>query len=156
METKKGIYILMFYLGKNIKIRIGKLGTKYFLKGHYAYIGSARGSTSSSLPNRIGRHLNKNKKKHWHIDFLLANKNTQIEKLITIFTTENIECKINALLKKKLEAMVPVKGFGTSDCRQNCQSHLLYVCRKEKPEDSIYPILEEAGIKYNLFTIPQF
>jgi len=39
-----------------------------FPAGWYVYTGSAR----NGLAQRVGRHLRHNKRKHWHIDYLLA------------------------------------------------------------------------------------
>ena len=36
----------------------------------------------NSLESRVKRHLSDNKKKHWHIDYLLLNKNSKIKKYI--------------------------------------------------------------------------
>jgi len=49
-----------------------------------------------------------------------------IEAVIVAETNENMECKTNQYIKTIMGAEVPVKGFGASDCRKNCKSHLLY------------------------------
>jgi Uri superfamily endonuclease len=69
-EVVKGAYFLVIFLtaGENRKkIPIGKLGTFYFPAGFYIYVGSAL----NGLDARITRHLSKNKKKRWHIDYFL-------------------------------------------------------------------------------------
>ena len=70
-EPLKGTYCLLIHLKQDSKITIGKLGEKNFQKGYYIYVGSAL----NSLKTRIQRHLRKEKKIHWHIDYLL-NKHT--------------------------------------------------------------------------------
>ena len=94
--------------------------------GYYTYTGSALGKGASSLKHRIARHLRKEKRKFWHIDYLLADKNVSVEAVIVAETNENMECKTNHYLKSIMGAKVQVKGFGASDCRKNCTSHLLY------------------------------
>ena len=111
----KGGYVLLVSLGKDRKIKIGKLGGINFKKGHYAYVGSAM----NSLEGRIRRHLRKEKLRHWHIDYLLEF--SKVEKVFYIESEEKIECKI---AKKLLEKMGSIKNFGCSDCR--CGSHLFY------------------------------
>ncbi|MBN2043178.1 MAG: GIY-YIG nuclease family protein [Candidatus Aenigmarchaeota archaeon] len=113
----KGSYIILIGLDSNKKIKIGKLGKINFRKGRYAYVGSAL----NSLEGRISRHLRKEKKKHWHIDYLLAN--AEIEKVFYIESSGRKECDI----AKKFSDNEQVKGFGCSDC--GCNSHLFYLDR---------------------------
>ena len=112
----KGAYILIIELKNNQKIQIGKLGKILFKKGFYVYIGSSM----NNLEKRISRHLSKDKKIHWHIDYLLK----KAEIFESYLKENNIkeECKLaNIFLKEKLEKVV---GFGCTDC--NCKSHLFY------------------------------
>ncbi len=112
----KGAYILLIKLKKNQIIQIGKLGKIFFKKGFYVYIGSSM----NYLEKRIKRHLSKNKKYHWHIDYLLK----KAEILETYIRENNFkeECKLaNIFFKEKLENII---GFGCSDC--DCKSHLFY------------------------------
>jgi len=112
----KGAYVLIIKLDSDKEIQIGKLGKLFFKKGFYSYIGSAM----NSLEGRIKRHLNPDKKLHWHIDYLLKHS-----KIINVFYTESqdrIECDIAKKFSKKLES---IEDFGCSDCK--CKSHLF--CR---------------------------
>jgi Uri superfamily endonuclease len=109
----KGTYLLVMTLPKDISIQVGKLGLVHFKKGCYAYIGSAL----NGLEQRIERHLRKQKKIHWHIDYFLP-----FSEVVEIFYTENIrreECRIAQVLQRKVKH---VQGFGCSDC--SCESHL--------------------------------
>ena len=124
--STNGIYTLLLFLSKEVNLNIGKLGKKRFSEGYYTYTGSALGKGASSLKHRIARHLRKKNRKFWHIDYLLANENVSVETVIVAETKENMECNANQYLKKMMGAKVPVKGFGASDCRKNCGSHLLY------------------------------
>lgn len=114
----KGSYCLIINVEKDTKIKIGKkLGIINFKKGCYVYVGSAM----NSLESRVKRHLSDNKKKHWHIDYLLLNKNSKIEKIYTKESGEKLECKI---AKKIIENEESIADFGCSDCK--CHSHLIY------------------------------
>ncbi len=42
-------------------------------------------------------------------------------------TNKKIECKINRCLKNEITTKIPVLGFGASDCKEDCGSHLLYL-----------------------------
>jgi len=123
----KGIYTLIVFFPKEARLKVGKLGTKRFPAGYYAYTGSALGTGSSSLKQRVTRHLHKGKQKFWHIDFLLAHENATVTSVIAAHTDGKAECDMNVSIKKKLRAKTPVMGFGASDCEQNCGSHLLYL-----------------------------
>ena len=84
----KGNYCLIIKIDCTIKI--GAKGNIDFKKGYYVYVGSALGT----LSNRIKRHLSNDKKKHWHVDYLLLNKNTEIKEVIYTYCTKKIECNI--------------------------------------------------------------
>lgn len=79
---------------------------------------------ASSLENRVKRHLQfpNQKKRHWHIDYLLERRGAKIIKLYLILNKKRLEC----VLAKELISLsgVYVKDFGCSDC--NCESHLIY------------------------------
>ena len=109
-------YQLIISLSQNINIQIGKLGLLSFQKGTYVYAGSAK----RNMDARIKRHLSKDKNLHWHIDYLLANKQT---KIIKVIKSELSECDLNGHVKGKIIA----KGFGSSDCKENCKSHLKFI-----------------------------
>lgn len=124
--STKGIYTLIIFLSRELSLNVGKLGEKNFPKGYYTYTGSAMGKGNSSLTGRISRHLRKEKRKHWHIDYLLTHQNARITAVIVAQTKMRIECVMNCYLKEKGAAKIPIQGFGASDCRENCTSHLLY------------------------------
>ncbi|MFZ5571809.1 MAG: GIY-YIG nuclease family protein [Thermodesulfobacteriota bacterium] len=115
----KGTYILILQLENDQRIRIGRLGRFEFQKGWYAYVGSAFGP--GGLTARIGHHLKKAVKPHWHIDYL--RKSTEIRE-VWVCEQERWEHTIAGLLLKLEGASVPAPGFGSSDCR--CQSHLVH------------------------------
>lgn len=115
----KGAYCLIIELKKHSSIKIGVLGTINFKKGLYCYVGSAL----NNLEKRVQRHLNSNKKLHWHIDYLLSNKNTSIKKVFYKQSNKKEECKIARFVSKN--SMGQIENFGCSDC--NCKSHLFMI-----------------------------
>ena len=122
----KGVYTLILFLSKEIRLKVGKLGTQRFPRGYYTYTGSALGIGSSSLKYRVLRHLRTKKQKFWHIDFLLANKNVHLTGVVATRMDRRVECKVNRYIKIKKRAKIPVPYFGASDCKKNCGGHLLY------------------------------
>ena len=118
----KGIYILIISLFKNAKIRIGALGEINFAKGTYAYVGSAQ----NNLEKRVHRHMKKNKKLRWHIDYLTTNKFARVERILSKNAPKTEECET---AKKLAKTELPIKFFGCSDCK--CTSHLFKLNHKE-------------------------
>lgn len=138
----KGIYTLILFLSKEVSLKVGKLGKKRFPRGYYTYTGSALGRGATSLKHRIARHLRQKKQKFWHIDYLLANKNVSVKAVVAAETKEKMECTINNHLKKVQETKTQVNGFGASDCRKNCGSHLLYFPRIKETACLVQKIAE--------------
>lgn len=122
----KGIYTLIVFLSNDTQLKVGKLGIQTFPAGYYTYTGSALGKGASSLKQRVTRHLKKQKRKFWHIDFLLAHENATIITIIAVQTSRKLECKMNQYIRERLKTKIPVVGFGASDCKENCKSHLLF------------------------------
>lgn len=114
-----GIYQLIIKVSKSIHIPVGKLGMLKFRRGIYVYTGSAK----TNLIKRINRHLSTDKKVHWHIDYLLANENVQIIKILVVTDEVFSECELNQLVYELSSKDNDLKGFGASDCRK-CNSHL--------------------------------
>jgi len=137
-----GIYTLLLFLPKQVTLTVGKLGKQRFPMGYYTYTGSALGKGASSLKHRIARHLRKEKRRFWHIDYLLADENVSVEAVIVAETNENMECKTNQHIKTIMGAKVQVKGFGASDCRKNCKSHLLYFPDIENADCLVQKLVE--------------
>lgn len=111
-----GVYVLLIWVERKRKIRIGKLGPLEFARGFYFYVGRAL----NGLEKRINRHLRKGKRKFWHIDYLLEC--SEILGIIYSLTSRGkSECKTALYLGKRFTS---VKNFGSSDCR--CSSHLFF------------------------------
>lgn len=123
----KGTYVLIVYVDESVEISVGSLGLRTFLPGCYVYAGSALGRGATSLPNRLARHLKSAKRRHWHIDFLLTNKNASITAIVVFSGGQVSECTSCQHVKKEMKAKILVPGFGASDCANRCDSHLLFL-----------------------------
>jgi Uri superfamily endonuclease len=111
----KGIYVLIIQINKTIRTNVGALGELTFPAGLYAYVGSAQ----NNLELRVKRHLRKEKRLFWHIDYLLNN---EVAKVIGVYYRQGgkeEECQVASLLAQNGKS---ITGFGCSDCR--CRSHL--------------------------------
>lgn len=114
----KGIYALVIEVTKSVEIKVGALGKLGFPKGTYVYVGSAQNSVES----RVKRHLRKEKKLFWHIDYLLALPEANVTQVYYTSGDKNKECQIACLIGQKA---IPINNFGCSDC--NCNSHLFFI-----------------------------
>jgi len=115
----KGVYVLVMQLTRPASLTIGRLGKFDFQTGFYLYVGSAL----SGFAGRINRHLKKNKKLRWHVDYLLEAADLL---WIDLFETESskAECTLSGKVAALPGAKVPCPGFGASDC--SCRTHLYY------------------------------
>lgn len=146
VPAEKGVYVLLIFVPSERLIDVGGLGVRRFQDGYYAYTGSALGRGALSLKGRIRRHLRRKKRKRWHIDFLLADEDIMVVSVLIIPTEESMECEVNKYLCDVMNARVVVPNFGSSDCRQGCGSHLLYLRGYEKiPEGIISSLREKMG-----------
>lgn len=116
--AQSGLYQLIIYLDADTEITIGKLGIGLFPRGYYVYTGSAM----SGLQARVRRHLSRNKKYHWHIDYLLGKGSCIAHR--KYYTALRLECNLNSQVLELTGAKVPKARFGASDCR--CPTHLVY------------------------------
>ncbi|MCC7572073.1 MAG: GIY-YIG nuclease family protein [Candidatus Methanofastidiosum sp.] len=142
---QKGIYSLILILENDQYIEIGKLGNFLFKKGYYVYNGSALGGFG-----RVRYHLNKNKLKRWHIDYLLDK--AKIIKIITCEINKNLEHDVSKGMSDKKDAEILVPGFGSSDCSKGCASHLIYF----KEMQQIDEIYEKLGLNFFIFEEADF
>ena len=117
----KGTYALLIALGKKTPIAVGRLGLFTFSPGYYLYVGSAQ----SGLYPRVKRHLKREKKLRWHIDYLLNF--AQVVEVWYATGVESQECFWCQIAHEMPQSEIPAKGFGSSDCR--CASHLIYFTR---------------------------
>lgn len=151
-----GVYTLLLFLSKEIILEIGKLGKQKFPKGHYTYTGSALGKGSNILNHRLSRHLRKEKRKFWHIDYLLANENVTIEAILVVETRKRMECEINSIIKRQNQALVPVKRFGATDCKNNCKTHLLHFPEVDKVDLIIQKLVSDVNKLTDILSVHVF
>jgi Uri superfamily endonuclease len=109
------VYQLDIVLAVNSLIAVGRLGEFLFPAGRYVYTGSAR----RNLAARIDRHLSRDKRLRWHIDYLLMAGEAEV---VGVRLFADGECVVN----QAAEGVFVAPGFGASDCRSGCGSHLKY------------------------------
>lgn len=114
----RGSYQLLLRLDRETDIRVGRLGTFRFAAGYYVYTGSAM----NGLEARIARHLSSKKRFHWHIDYLLEQ--CAVIRYAIRESAAKEECKLAAAVLSMGGASIPVRGFGSSDCK--CVAHLAH------------------------------
>lgn len=115
-KLDSGSYQLVIKLADKRRIKVGRLGSFVFPAGYYVYTGSAK----RGLEARIARHLRRDKKLRWHIDYLL-----QFATVVEVNRYPNeVECELNKILSRQ-GGKVIVERFGSSDCM--CETHLLYI-----------------------------
>ena len=106
-------YSLFMRAEKTQIITVGRFGRFEFISGNYIYSGSAR----RNLRARVNRHLKKQKKLRWHIDYFLSAPTVDIVKVLVSTISE-------CVLVAAGGGRIIVPGFGASDCRSGCGSHL--------------------------------
>ena len=130
---RKGTYVLVITLGSDMEITVGALGTLSFSKGTYCYVGSAMGG----LDQRLKRHLSKEKKLKWHIDYLTTVADDR--RAMISYPDFIPECELAEMAGRS--GMVPShKGFGCSDCK--CHTHLF-----QASERSLAELVRLAGLE---------
>ncbi len=123
IPSRSGIYSIGIQLMEPLEVSVRK--KPYRLEaGTYVYTGSALGK-GSNLHARIARHLSEWKKTHWHIDQITNSVHASILFIVFSETSQKEECNVNKSIAEITQARVPAPGFGSSDCRSECQSHLL-------------------------------
>lgn len=119
-------YQLTIVVPQPVRVAVGALGTCAFPAGRYVYTGSAK----RALEARIRRHLGRRGRRHWHVDYLLDAPGVHVE---CVRRSHQPECFLNA--RTRGEVVVP--GFGASDCRSGCGSHLKRVAAPAPPGGSL-------------------
>jgi Uri superfamily endonuclease len=118
LSALKGVYVLVIQVDKDIQVNVGGIGKSTFRKGFYAYVGSAQ----NNLEKRVARHLRKEKRKFWHVDYLLDDNATKVVSVFHKQADKTEECAIARVIGERGK---PIDGFGSSDC--NCTSHLFHI-----------------------------
>ncbi len=117
----RGIYVLLIVVEEDITVRIGAFETLEIPRGIYTYLGSAKGP--GGLQARLARHLSKNKRLKWHIDYILAAQPTRIDTIVFAHENYRRECILTPHLEKSGFTHLK-RGLGSSDCK-SCTSHFL-------------------------------
>ncbi|HUT17723.1 MAG TPA: GIY-YIG nuclease family protein [Anaerolineae bacterium] len=117
---------------------MGRLGTLDLPCGWYTYAGSALGP--GGLRARINRHRRLAKRPHWHIDYLLSR--ACLVASWELACPERLECAWQAAVLGLAGALLPVAGFGASDCA--CPGHLTFF-HSRPPDATILSALSEAS-----------
>jgi len=113
----RGFYVLLIFVPRQERIRVGSLGVLEFSPGRYAYVGKAIGI---SLERRLSRHFKRNKTLRRHIDYLTSRfKPIEARYTEEARSEEEIVEEMTAIGRKPV-----FKGFGSSDSK--AYSHLLY------------------------------
>ncbi|RUM43074.1 MAG: GIY-YIG nuclease family protein [Desulfurobacterium sp.] len=135
LPEAKGTYCILFEISiLSFSVRSGK---NFFLDGGvYIYVGSAFGS--GGLRKRISRHLKKEKKKHWHLDFISTDNSFKVLE-IWVIEGKKVECSLANSISKTEK---PIVDFGSTDC--NCPSHLFRVSDIENLRKRLF---EEFNVK---------
>lgn len=121
---------MVFHLLEGTRIRVGRKGDIDFPAGYYLYVGSAR----SGLEARIARHRRREKRLHWHIDYLSLE--AEFVRAYPFPGDTLKECGLAELLAQVCAWSVP--RFGSSDC--HCQSHL-FAFRKPSEYEAVLSAL---------------
>ena len=122
MPANSGAYRLFIRLPEAATLEVGRFGPQRFEAGIYVYLGSAK----RGLSQRVARHrrlaVEKAGRRHWHVDALLLHPHSR---LVRIDTREGgDECKMARGIQRRRESSVPLPGFGATDCRHGCPTHL--------------------------------
>ena len=118
LPAEGGTYVLVFRLTARTRVKTSH-GFTFLEPGIYAYVGSAFGP--GGLRARISRHLRREKKIHWHIDWVTTGEEFQ-PLGVWVVVGERKEKELAELLSGTFK---PVPGFGASDSRED--SHLFIV-----------------------------
>jgi Uri superfamily endonuclease len=118
-----GAYVLLIELRQGFEFTSGRFDGQRLSPGFYAYCGSAKGP--GGLSARVRRHMRRDKKIHWHVDYLTA-----VEEIVQVgVQVDGSECELVGRLLTTPGTHVPIQGFGSSDCAV-CTAHLVQLNRR--------------------------
>ncbi len=117
-----GTYALdLEYRGRSRQCRIGAIGSLTLRRGTYIYVGSAAGS--GGLAGRLGHHVRGPIRPRWHVDYL--SRDCHLAGAWITLLAGLVEHRWAQQLARLDSALLPMRGFGASDCRC-CRAHLIY------------------------------
>lgn len=125
-ESARPTYQLLIELAGPARVQVGRLGAFDFPAGRYVYTGSAKRNPEA----RLARHLSATKRLHWHIDYLLAAPTARV---VGTLRFDEAECHIN----QRTDGRVLAPGFGATDCRAGCGSHLKFIGAVDAPWEAV-------------------
>lgn len=141
LPRNAGVYALLIRVSAPLDVTIRN--SRHRLEsGFYVYVGSARGP--GGVRARVMRHLRRAKRVRWHVDQITGYAEVA---LIVCAETRESECVLVPFLEAE-GFEHPVHGFGASDCKRKCTSHLLRC--KEDLNSCLARILlafERAGLR---------
>jgi Uri superfamily endonuclease len=117
-----GCYQLFLKITEKLDLGVEALGNISFPAGVYIYTGSQQ----KNLMKRLIRHVALHKKRFWHIDYLTSDPGVTFSGII-IYFAERQECRINQNYQVHSGAQLHFPGFGSTDCKKGCGSHLLFL-----------------------------
>lgn len=120
-ELGPSTYLLLLVLRETVGLQAGSLGEVMLEPGVYGYAGSAKRAAAA----RLGRHFRRCKPQRWHVDYLTAHPDTEVRAAIVWPSSLLTECHVVGRLLSRRTSIVPVAGFGASDCTQGCPAHLI-------------------------------
>jgi sugar fermentation stimulation protein A len=124
-------------LAKETAITAGRLPGSVFQAGYFVYVGSAM----TGLSSRLARHRRKNKKMHWHIDYLTAEASDVLP--LPIRSSKREECEIAGALSSLRQS--GQRGFGSSDC--DCATHLFYSPTNPLESEDFHQLLQNFRMR---------
>ena len=110
-------YVLWIRIETTLALNIGALGPCYLPAGTYSYTGSARRHPEARLLRHLGH---RQRRRRWHIDYVLTQPDCTV---VDVRLWHEPECRLN----QRLPGAILIPGFGASDCRAGCGSHLRYL-----------------------------
>jgi len=121
--SRCGTYLLLLESEKEAGLMVGKLGRMEAAPGYYLYAGSAFGP--GGVAARLKHHRKTALRPHWHIDYLRT-----VARLVDAWCVYDRRCEHEwaQLLMQDNNMVMPLNGFGSSDC--GCATHLFYLPHK--------------------------
>jgi Uri superfamily endonuclease len=123
LPAEPGTYAIVCENPSPTVLRVGHLGRFALGAGRYIYVGSAHGP--GGIRARVTRHLRREKRPHWHIDYLTAA--LPVVYVVSVPGCNPMECAWVSRLHAQPGVSVPILRFGSGDCREGCRAHLVWL-----------------------------
>ncbi len=151
IASMKGAYVLIIEIEQPVSVEIKSLGEVMFESGTWVYVGSAMGTGSTNLENRLKRHFRSEKTVYWHIDHLL-NKEVELRKAYWTESPTHAECNIAQQLESGGLFMTGPKRFGSSDCTHGCEAHIFRYNSNTGIDETIESAFVDQGFRPSMTT----